>query len=172
MFNFIFHPLFFRYRLVTAIGDAYGIALLLHMLTSTIILTLLAYQATKVKNIKYRLSFISDIHLFRSMVWMFMQQLFWVICCTLWRKYFIFVYSEIVWSKRYYKIFFRRDVDDWFDVFIYRVPQWWRRLTAVIGMTVQRRRKPSFKLYVNNAKKLCLFRELNSLPYLSIYLLQ
>lgn len=36
------------FRLVTAIGDAYGIALLLHMLTSTITLTLLAYQATKV----------------------------------------------------------------------------------------------------------------------------
>lgn len=36
------------FRLVTSIGDAYGIALLLHMLTSTIILTLLAYEATKV----------------------------------------------------------------------------------------------------------------------------
>lgn len=35
-------------RLVTAIGDAYGIALLLHMLTTTITLTLLAYQATKI----------------------------------------------------------------------------------------------------------------------------
>lgn len=35
-------------RLTTAIGDAYGIALLLHMLTTTITLTLLAYQATKV----------------------------------------------------------------------------------------------------------------------------
>ncbi|CAH0549251.1 unnamed protein product [Brassicogethes aeneus] len=34
-------------RLVTAIGDAYGVALLLHMLTSTVMLTLLAYQATK-----------------------------------------------------------------------------------------------------------------------------
>nr|WIG65270.1 odorant receptor co-receptor [Hippodamia variegata] len=35
-------------RLVTAIGDAYGVALLLHMLTSTIMLTILAYQATKI----------------------------------------------------------------------------------------------------------------------------
>lgn len=35
-------------RLVTAVGDAYGVALLLHMLTTTITLTLLAYQATKV----------------------------------------------------------------------------------------------------------------------------
>ncbi|XP_058448316.1 odorant receptor coreceptor [Malaya genurostris] len=35
-------------RLVGAIGDTYGIALLLHMLTSTINLTLLAYQATKI----------------------------------------------------------------------------------------------------------------------------
>lgn len=35
-------------RLVTAIGDAYGVALLLHMLITTITLTLLAYQATKV----------------------------------------------------------------------------------------------------------------------------
>ncbi|XP_065172042.1 odorant receptor coreceptor [Atheta coriaria] len=38
-------------RLVTAIGDAYGIALLLHMLTSTITLTLLAYQATKIDGV-------------------------------------------------------------------------------------------------------------------------
>ncbi|XP_053679258.1 odorant receptor coreceptor [Anopheles nili] len=35
-------------RLVSAIGDTYGPALLLHMLTSTIKLTLLAYQATKI----------------------------------------------------------------------------------------------------------------------------
>ncbi|XP_066148836.1 odorant receptor coreceptor [Euwallacea fornicatus] len=38
-------------RLVTAIGDAYGVALLLHMLTATIMLTLLAYQATKINGI-------------------------------------------------------------------------------------------------------------------------
>nr|UVZ35314.1 odorant receptor coreceptor [Sympiezomias velatus] len=38
-------------RLVTAIGDAYGVALLLHMLTSTIMLTLLAYEATKIDGI-------------------------------------------------------------------------------------------------------------------------
>jgi hypothetical protein len=36
-------------RLVTGIGDTYGAALLLHMLTATINLTLLAYQATKIK---------------------------------------------------------------------------------------------------------------------------
>nr|AHL20247.1 odorant co-receptor [Aedes albopictus] len=35
-------------RLVSAIGETYGAALLLHMLTSTIKLTLLAYQATKI----------------------------------------------------------------------------------------------------------------------------
>ncbi|CAG9814742.1 unnamed protein product, partial [Phaedon cochleariae] len=38
-------------RLVTAIGDAYGVALLLHMLTSTVLLTLLAYQATKIDGV-------------------------------------------------------------------------------------------------------------------------
>nr|ULR56389.1 odorant co-receptor [Leptopilina drosophilae] len=38
-------------RLVTAVGDAYGVALLLHMLATTITLTLLAYQATKVNGI-------------------------------------------------------------------------------------------------------------------------
>lgn len=44
-------------RLVSAIGDTYGVALLLHMLTSTICLTLLAYQATKVDGINvYALS--------------------------------------------------------------------------------------------------------------------
>lgn len=43
------HLLF--YRLVTAIGDTYGVALLLHMLISTINLTLLAYQATKIDGV-------------------------------------------------------------------------------------------------------------------------
>ncbi|XP_012253637.2 odorant receptor coreceptor [Athalia rosae] len=38
-------------RLVTSIGDAYGVALLFHMLVSTVTLTLLAYQATKVHGI-------------------------------------------------------------------------------------------------------------------------
>nr|UEN71183.1 olfactory co-receptor [Gregopimpla kuwanae] len=38
-------------RLVTAIGDAYGVALLFHMLITTITLTLLAYQATKVNSV-------------------------------------------------------------------------------------------------------------------------
>ncbi|KAJ6636110.1 Odorant receptor coreceptor [Pseudolycoriella hygida] len=38
-------------RLTAAIGDTYGGALLLHMLTSTICLTLLAYQATKINSI-------------------------------------------------------------------------------------------------------------------------
>lgn len=37
--------------LVSAIGDTYGAALLLHMLTSTICLTLLAYQATKINGV-------------------------------------------------------------------------------------------------------------------------
>lgn len=37
--------------LVAAIGDTYGAALLLHMLTSTICLTLLAYQATKINGV-------------------------------------------------------------------------------------------------------------------------
>nr|ALX17413.1 Orco [Pediculus humanus] len=35
-------------RYVSSIGEAYGLALLMHMLTSTITLTLLAYQATKI----------------------------------------------------------------------------------------------------------------------------
>ncbi|XP_041972175.1 odorant receptor coreceptor [Aricia agestis] len=38
-------------RLVTSIGDTYGTALLFHMLVSTITLTLLAYQATKINGI-------------------------------------------------------------------------------------------------------------------------
>ncbi|NP_001310774.1 Odorant receptor co-receptor [Cephus cinctus] len=38
-------------RLVTAIGDAYGVALLFHMLITTVSLTLLAYQATKVNTV-------------------------------------------------------------------------------------------------------------------------
>jgi len=45
------HPLFSVIcRFVESIGNSYGMALLLHMLTSTVILTLLAFEATKVKN--------------------------------------------------------------------------------------------------------------------------
>ncbi len=40
-----------KQRLTAAIGDTYGGALLLHMLTSTICLTLLAYQATKIDSV-------------------------------------------------------------------------------------------------------------------------
>lgn len=36
---------------MTAIGDTYGFSLLLHMLITTINLTLLAYQATKVNSV-------------------------------------------------------------------------------------------------------------------------
>jgi 7tm Odorant receptor len=44
---------------VTGIGDTYGAALLMHMLTATINLTLLAYQATKISGINvYGLSVI------------------------------------------------------------------------------------------------------------------
>ncbi|PSN39983.1 Odorant receptor coreceptor [Blattella germanica] len=38
-------------RFVSNIGDTYGAALLLHMLTSTVTLTLLAYQATKIDQV-------------------------------------------------------------------------------------------------------------------------
>ncbi|XP_069691382.1 odorant receptor coreceptor isoform X2 [Periplaneta americana] len=38
-------------RFVSNIGDTYGAALLLHMLTSTVTLTLLAYQATKIEGV-------------------------------------------------------------------------------------------------------------------------
>nr|BCU40953.1 Odorant receptor co-receptor [Plautia stali] len=38
-------------KFVSSIGDAYGSALLLHMLTSTVTLTLLAYQATKIEGV-------------------------------------------------------------------------------------------------------------------------
>nr|QQL94666.1 olfactory receptor coreceptor [Adelphocoris suturalis] len=38
-------------KFVTSIGDTYGTALLLHMLTSTVTLTLLAYQATKIEGV-------------------------------------------------------------------------------------------------------------------------
>ncbi|KAL1114879.1 hypothetical protein AAG570_007703 [Ranatra chinensis] len=38
-------------KFVSSIGEAYGVALLLHMLTSTVTLTLLAYQATKIEGV-------------------------------------------------------------------------------------------------------------------------
>lgn len=49
--NNLVHPLVIMHRLVGAIGSTYGLALLLHMLTSTIMLTLLAYQATKIDGV-------------------------------------------------------------------------------------------------------------------------
>lgn len=51
--------IFPHFRLASAIGDTYGVALLLHMLTATICLTLLAYQATKIEGLNvYGLSVI------------------------------------------------------------------------------------------------------------------
>lgn len=47
------------FRFVSNIGDTYGSALLLHMLTSTVTLTLLAYQATKVGELHLPLARIS-----------------------------------------------------------------------------------------------------------------
>lgn len=40
---------YFVYRYVSLITECYGVALLFHMLVSTVILTILAYQATKVR---------------------------------------------------------------------------------------------------------------------------
>lgn len=40
---------YFVYRYVGLITECYGVALLFHMLVSTVILTILAYQATKVR---------------------------------------------------------------------------------------------------------------------------
>lgn len=56
--HFVYKDCFLMFnRLVSAIGDTYGAALLLHMLTSTICLTLLAYQATKIDGVNvYALS--------------------------------------------------------------------------------------------------------------------
>ena len=50
MEHFYAFPFLFFFRFVSNIGDTYGSALLLHMLTSTVTLTLLAYQATKVRS--------------------------------------------------------------------------------------------------------------------------
>ncbi|XP_022907054.2 odorant receptor coreceptor [Onthophagus taurus] len=59
-------------RLVTAIGDAYGIALLLHMLTATITLTLLAYQATKIDSVsKYALTVLGYLFYALAQVFLF-----------------------------------------------------------------------------------------------------
>ncbi|CAO1411939.1 unnamed protein product [Diamesa serratosioi] len=59
-------------RLVSAIGDTYGLALLLHMLTSTIKLTLLAYQATKIEGVNvYALSVIGYLSYALAQVFLF-----------------------------------------------------------------------------------------------------
>lgn len=58
--------------LVSAIGDTYGLALLLHMLTSTIKLTLLAYQATKIEGVNvYALSVIGYLSYALAQVFLF-----------------------------------------------------------------------------------------------------
>lgn len=57
---------------MSAIGDTYGLALLLHMLTSTIKLTLLAYQATKIEGVNvYALSVIGYLSYALAQVFLF-----------------------------------------------------------------------------------------------------
>lgn len=119
-------------RLVAAIGETYGLALLLHMLTSTIMLTLLAYQATKIEGVNvYALSVIGYLVYALAQVFLF---------C-------IFGNRLIEEVRKYYFILFYI-VQQFHDVMLNRAHRWWKLLTLATGTTDQRKPKLLYKLWV------------------------
>lgn len=155
-------------RLVAAIGDTYGVALLLHMLTSTICLTLLAYQATKVDGINvYALSTIG--YLVYALGQVFHFCIFGNRLIEEVMKHHIHGYTagkQRISLNTIYLCLCHFAV-------AYRVLRLWKRLTVVIGMMVPKKQKHSFRSCVNNVRKLwpflvqssSLFRWICSLRY-------
>lgn len=139
-------------RLVSAIGDTYGAALLLHMLTSTICLTLLAYQATKIDGVNvYALSTIGYLVYALGQVFHF---------CIFGNRLieevilFIFRFCVIVILLIHFETAFNS----------YRVHRSWKLLIVAIGMMVRKRQRHSFRLCASNVKKPWPFLVPNSSP--------
>lgn len=131
-------------RLVSAIGDTYGAALLLHMLTSTICLTLLAYQATKIDGVNvYAFSTIGYLVYALGQVFHF---------CIFGNRLIeeVRFYHFIIAMKRKKKYANSNRL----PILIFdRVHRLWKQLTVATGMMVLRKQKHSFRLFVSNVKK-------------------
>lgn len=164
-------PICILYRLVSAIGDTYGAALLLHMLTSTICLTLLAYQATKIDGVNvYALSTIGYLVYSLGQVFHFcifgnrlIEEVMFHCCKVVANS---IIYTEH-WMKKCSTQFHFGELNFCSVCFLVnsslcRVHRWWRRLTVAIGMMVPKRQKHSFRLCANNVKRLWPFRERSS----------
>lgn len=147
-------------RLVSAIGDTYGAALLLHMLTSTICLTLLAYQATKIDGVNvYALSTIGYLVYALGQVFHFC-----IFGNRLIEEVFPFLFFHLflsvhMWMWYAVNTLFNSTFDS------YRVHRSWKRLIAAIGMMVRKRQRLSFRLCANNVKRRWPFPVPNSSPF-------
>lgn len=153
-------------RLVAAIGDTYGAALLVHMLTSTICLTLLAYQATKIDGINvYALTTIGYLVYALGQVFHFciygnrlIEEVRFGLSCVNWCVSGTHIHIHKLPPQQFSFCFiFRR-----------RVLRSWRPPTVATGTMDPKKQRHSSKLFVNNVKKLCPFREQNFSLYLWI----
>lgn len=137
--------------LVSAIGDTYGAALLLHMLTSTICLTLLAYQATKIDGV--------NVYAFTTIGYL---------VYALGQVFHFCIYGnrliEEVYNCCWEAIQFRRlcCIDYVFLSHIFRAHLSWKPLIVATGMMALRRRKHLCKSFASNVRRQCRFREQNS----------
>lgn len=124
-----------HFRLVTAIGDTYGFSLLLHMLTTTINLTLLAYQATKVNAFNvYAFSTIGYLLYSFAQVFHF---------CVFGNR----LIEEVIFTK------FVNNTVHHPNIVCNRVPRLWKQLTPVNGIMALRRPKRLYRLSVSNVRK-------------------
>jgi len=138
---------------VSAIGDTYGLALLLHMLTSTIMLTLLAYQATKIDGITvFALGVLGYLIYALAQVFLF---------CIFGNR----LIEEVMQRKkgtRQKKIFLychKNYFSNLFSLFSFQFPKQrraqvsWKQPTLVIGMTEVKKQRHLYRLYANNVKR-------------------
>lgn len=153
--------------LVAAIGDTYGAALLLHMLTSTICLTLLAYQATKIDGVNvYAFSTIGYLVYALGQVFHFciygnrlIEEVSSVTNAMNWHHsthhrgheflHFFYFHFSLITPLLFFngRPFFLHTNSS------HRAHRLWRQLTVAIGMMARRRQRHSCKSYANNAKR-------------------
>lgn len=123
------------------------------MLTSTICLTLLAYQATKIDGINvYALTVIGYLVYALGQVF-----------------HFCIYGNRLIEEVRFIKPpQVKRNFIICISLIIRRARRSWRPLIVATGTMDLKKQKHSFRLFVNSAKKLCLFRAPNSSPCLWI----
>lgn len=138
------------------------------MLTSTICLTLLAYQATKIDGVNvYAFSTIGYLVYALGQVFHFcifgnrlIEEVNQIVLCKCLSFFRIF-------SSKCHRInsIFVCLFGFTFFFFWYRAHRLWKLLIVAIGMMDQRKPKHSYRLYVSNVRRLWQFLVRNSLPF-------